>query len=871
MKTNKETVEKLYTALQFFYPWLFNANAVQRAVKKIFDYHGEKITSERFKDELLAWAQTEDDLAYAIRKLKEEYQKLPRVEATRPGTEELKTLEEQARIREEAQRAAKEKGVAQTEEFLDQQQKRAERLKEILKNKAVYAKVEAPKPEKLTPEEQKAYDDYKNAIKADPDKIKAAENLAQEIKIRVAPSLTEQGATEEEIKSLSEQTAKTLVEKMVEESAPAYVPVGTQAAILSSVANDTKVVAKVVGDKAAESVVKTTANNVAVFKIYPDQIARNITTIAFGERFSETIFGVSPGKVRVELSDVPTPGFTQTVNFGELNQTHAELQNNQSQTLGLIKQLGEGQAKSFLLKQTGTFLEGKIASLPTTSVAGKILRTPEAQSLFFSTFGVGTAVKWEATNWVGGLALKFAPESAPLLSAFGKFTGINLVKPAITQAVSQATTKVAAGLLPKVFAAVGALGSWASFGLSIAAGWILGKIAEKIPWDKVKKALPYIVGALLFPFFGPIAAVAGGVGTAVLGGATLAGVGAGIGAFFWTLGRATTITIGAPIIVTLLVFPVVVALILFIINSGAYVVPPAPLFEGSGTITSPYIDVIKTPNPGGPFQNSDLPLTVDYSVSIKAKKGTLSNVQIDYSCNVVKKSSSTQCPEPDPAIPTNVDSVSPAQAFTFSYKQTYDALNFQDSFVTDVITVTADVVEQSGTQAAGSATIKIGEPPEDCPSIWPTNSGYITQGAYTPPSCGRNCSHSTTESIDIGVSNTSVLAGHSGAVVTATRDSCYGNMIQIKSNCGGRDFISRYAHLNALGVRTGQSVTMGQQIGLSGNTGSCTTGPHLHYEFRYWPDGKPKWPSAPPFMMSPYIPQDVPRGCRNTAECGVSF
>jgi len=42
-------------------------------------------------------------------------------------------------------------------------------------------------------------------------------------------------------------------------------------------------------------------------------------------------------------------------------------------------------------------------------------------------------------------------------------------------------------------------------------------------------------------------------------------------------------------------------------------------------------------------------------------------------------------------------------------------------------------------------------------------------------------------------------------------------------------YVSKYAHLSQTSVSTGDTVTRGQQIGLSGSTG-YSTGPHLHYE-----------------------------------------
>jgi murein DD-endopeptidase MepM/ murein hydrolase activator NlpD len=80
-------------------------------------------------------------------------------------------------------------------------------------------------------------------------------------------------------------------------------------------------------------------------------------------------------------------------------------------------------------------------------------------------------------------------------------------------------------------------------------------------------------------------------------------------------------------------------------------------------------------------------------------------------------------------------------------------------------------------------------------------------------------------------SGTSVKAVGAGTVVSAGWGGAYGNEVVIRHHDG---HYSQYAHLSALNVRSGQSVSGGQQIGYSGSTGN-STGPHLHFEIRTGP------------------------------------
>ena len=84
--------------------------------------------------------------------------------------------------------------------------------------------------------------------------------------------------------------------------------------------------------------------------------------------------------------------------------------------------------------------------------------------------------------------------------------------------------------------------------------------------------------------------------------------------------------------------------------------------------------------------------------------------------------------------------------------------------------------------------------------------------------------------VDIAVpTGTTVYAAMDGTVTTATYDSSYGNYIVIEDEKG---YCTKYAHMERLSVRTGQSVTHGDVIGTTGNTGS-SSGSHLHIECLY--------------------------------------
>ncbi len=111
--------------------------------------------------------------------------------------------------------------------------------------------------------------------------------------------------------------------------------------------------------------------------------------------------------------------------------------------------------------------------------------------------------------------------------------------------------------------------------------------------------------------------------------------------------------------------------------------------------------------------------------------------------------------------------------------------------------------------------------------IWPIpGQHYISSHFGYRPQFGRY--HYGT---DIAApQGTKIVAMANGVVTYASSgwNDGYGTVVMIDHNNG---YQTRYAHLSGLNCRIGQSVSAGQVIGYSGNTGN-STGPHLHFEIR---------------------------------------
>ncbi|WP_369030968.1 M23 family metallopeptidase [Streptomyces adonidis] len=172
-----------------------------------------------------------------------------------------------------------------------------------------------------------------------------------------------------------------------------------------------------------------------------------------------------------------------------------------------------------------------------------------------------------------------------------------------------------------------------------------------------------------------------------------------------------------------------------------------------------------------------------------------------------KKAASTSSPSSSSSSSKSSSSSSSKSTRTETSKPAAESAKADTSTTTEA----ADTGSSSGfTLPVAGATI--GTAYHVSGSMW--SSGYHTGVDFVVPT------------------GTSLKAVGAGTVVSAGWGGAYGNQVVIKLADG---YYAQYAHLSQLSVSAGQTVTEGQQVGLSGATGNVT-GPHLHFEIRTTPD-----------------------------------
>ncbi|KKQ53427.1 hypothetical protein A2865_01255 [Candidatus Woesebacteria bacterium RIFCSPHIGHO2_01_FULL_39_17] len=245
----------------------------------------------------------------------------------------------------------------------------------------------------------------------------------------------------------------------------------------------------------------------------------------------------------------------------------------------------------------------------------------------------------------------------------------------------------------------------------------------------------------------PLIAVSGAVGLGSLalitsGAVVATGIFASVSAAVAAFLSISFMAILGPILIGIFVVPITVALILFIINSGAFVTPYGGYdIAPPGALENLYIEVIKEPNPEGPFANNQTQ-TITYTITIRARQGTLTNISFTYECEVfadydrdcpttpdlrnIRAGPSSQTPQSYPtfqaATPIIISTDDP---YVITYEVVYRGGSFNDSLVIDTFIVNADAPNAPGQEASAAASIIFGTPPTGCfevsdnAALWP--------------------------------------------------------------------------------------------------------------------------------------------------------
>lgn len=265
-----------------------------------------------------------------------------------------------------------------------------------------------------------------------------------------------------------------------------------------------------------------------------------------------------------------------------------------------------------------------------------------------------------------------------------------------------------------------------------------------------------------------------------------------------------------------------------------------------GSLGSQYISIEKEVLPSNVFKNEDMPKNVSYTIKVRSKKGELLGVEIKDVLTASNKDGTKTLQEKS----WNQEKVTDEVKFEYSY---FLDSGFSDSVVTNTVIVGAKVTDQPTRQTETFAnSIRIGNPPDECPGGWPTDFGRVTQGPNGP------FTHSGFEAIDIGntdkkIFGQQVRATHSGnARLMPGMYPGYGQYVEVETTCQGKKVISLYAHLvtSAIGVGETKRVSKGDILGTIDATGippGQDDPNHLHYEFKH----------RSLRMAPPYIPREA--------------
>jgi hypothetical protein len=491
--------------------------------------------------------------------------------AKAPTKAERERFEAQRQATETAHKKAAEEAAVRSAETKRQQEiysREIQKLKEAeaaVKNKKIYYRVqkpevkEAPQVKKLeeeaTASPKKFVEDSATLLEKEP----VVQNLNQGQK-----------------KTFAGQAAINTYD-VVTGNSPAV-----QAAVISGIVSNSEILNKFTVDPG----VKSTLTNAANVLIEQKKAQFDLTNLFVDLQKIDGIKGMD--SININYSFIPQPGFAD-FDFGQqVIEPRIESLIQQGLLVGNTPGLTLNEIGSEVTARSNAFFNYRFSNLPAANPS--LNYSPEMVRAGLSVLRV-TTVPLEAAegSLIGKLGMGLG--LGPVLNLFQEKTGIDFGIKKVTEAVVGKAVG-AAGLtatLTPLFAWAGPaapfLAAVASFIAKSKIGKFVSDTFSKISIFLKKNNLTEFAAALLVAtpfgaFFGfPGFFITGGLTFAGLKAAnaspsTLANFGSGMSSFFGGVFGGTLETAGMVALVSLLSFPVIVVLILFIINSGAYITPP---------------------------------------------------------------------------------------------------------------------------------------------------------------------------------------------------------------------------------------------------------------------------------------------------------
>lgn len=739
----KATIQLLKQGCEYYYPFVLPGQKDSIAFGQ--GAFGSWNNSSDFKKELFRLLPEVDDIKEVYKILENWELTAPdkptpkeQLDRTTPENERLASMQEEAQVRQKAKDEADARAKEQTEAQI-------KALQEKVKGKVVYLEPKNTTKIKLTPEEELARANFEKAAADDP--VTFINTFSEKI-LQSVPSEVRAQIGEEELKIAANQVAADFLARTLRKDDLVVAPTGLFKGLLES-----NLVPKELKEEALATlgVLSATSEGVTRNFLYP-VVGKNLTDFYYLEPEKEYV-----------VTERPTPNSTHRVDLENLQTSFASFKNNP--VFGFLKD----QAKEELVKHGKQIFVDYVAKLPTKGVLG-FIKSFTTNSAISSGLQIltGAGVTYQATNLTGWVIQIAAPDLVPVITfaaqRFGVnigLTTINALTPAAAGAIEagaitgatvagQTAGAVVAGAVAGEAAGVAAgaagvaagVGTGAAVGAAAATptgplalilapifaavGAVVGKVLDKIKiW--LKKNPNAIRNITLI---GLIAAIAVGsvplifitgflfVSTFIVGGGVIA-TGAAAGTFivgaFTAIITNTIVSIAKPIVLSLIGIITFTAFVLFIINSGAYIVPP----DTGSSINidqNPYISVTKVADVTS-TSNPPPSKTINYTVTVSAPQGSISNIVFQNGCTVLKEGATPTCSAPLP--PETPDIIDPTSPFVFTYSQTYDA-SFSNSLVTDTFSVTATTPMGQG-NSLSSASVIIGTPPTACFNVTGTN------------------------------------------------------------------------------------------------------------------------------------------------------